>query len=59
MGLGCHTRLLLLKPAIELVQFFSQLLIGLSAGGWVLMAFRPFHTDVGSLLESFFFSFPE
>ncbi len=27
-------------------------------GSCVVMAFRPFHTDVGSLLESCFFSFP-
>ncbi len=32
MGVGCQTRLLLFKPAVELVQVFSQLLIGLSAG---------------------------
>ncbi len=37
MGLGCQTSLLLFKPAIELVQVFSQLLIGLSAGGWGLV----------------------
>ncbi len=38
MGVGCQTRLLLFKPAVELVQVFSQLLIGLSAGGWGLVA---------------------
>ncbi len=27
-------------------------------GRGLVMAFRPFHTDVGSLLESCFFSFP-
>ncbi len=38
MGVGCQTRLLLFKPAVELVQVFSQLLIGLSAGGLGLVA---------------------
>ncbi len=38
MGVGCQTRLLHFKPAVELVQVFSQLLIGLNAGGWGLVA---------------------
>ncbi len=38
MGVGCQTRLLLFKPAVKLVQVFSQLLTGLSAGGWGLVA---------------------
>ncbi len=38
MGVECQTRLLLFKPAVKLVQVFSQLLIGLSAAGWGLVA---------------------
>ncbi len=38
MGVGCQTRLLLFKPAVKLVQIFSQLFIGLSAGAWGLVA---------------------
>ncbi len=38
MGVGFQTRLLLFKPAVKLIHVFSQLLIGLSAGGWGLVA---------------------
>ncbi len=38
MGVGCQTRLLLFKPAVKLIQVFSQLLTGLGAGGWGLVA---------------------
>ncbi len=38
MGEGCQTRLLLFKPSVKLVQVFRQLLTGLSAGGWGLVA---------------------
>ncbi len=35
---GCQTRLLFLKPTVKTVQVFSQMLIGLSAGGRGLVA---------------------
>ncbi len=38
VGVGCQTRLLFLKPTVKTVQVFSQLLIGLSAGGRGLVA---------------------
>ncbi len=38
MGVGCQTRLLFLKATVKIVQVFSQLLIGLSAGGRGLVA---------------------
>ncbi len=42
------------KSTIKLIQVFSKLLIHLSAGGWcpvlyLVMAFRPFHTEEESL----------
>ncbi len=45
MGVGCQTRLLFLKPTVKTVQVFSQLLIGLSAGGRGLVAGDGFNKD--------------
>ncbi len=60
---GGVSQAFVLKPTVKKnVQFFSQLLIGLKCWGEgscsLVMAFRPFHTDVGSVTgKAVFFSF--